>query len=159
MQLHTILTPARTLYGAAGTSRKRTLETAASFIAAQTPAVDADELYRSLIERERLGSTGIGEGVAIPHSRMHNCDAITGTLISLQQAVDFDSIDNKPVDLLFVLLVPIEASDEHLQVLAELARLFSQEEFRSILRDANNDAELYAAAINYASANPSSIKQ
>ena len=146
MRIEEYLTPARTLWGASSTSKKRTLQNAANFIAEQEPALNAKALFRALIDRERLGSTGIGEGVAIPHCRMDDCPSIIGTLISLEQAIDFESIDGQPVDILFVLLVPSQASDEHLQVLAHLAQLFSRPEYRQSLRQAGSSSELYRLA-------------
>ena len=68
-------------------------------------------LFNNLVCRERLGSTGIGQGIAIPHCRLENCDRVIGALITLKDKIDFDSIDNQPVDLLFVLIVPQEATE------------------------------------------------
>jgi PTS system nitrogen regulatory IIA component len=149
MQLQTILTPRRTLNGAQGSSKKRVFEAIADFICNDVTNLDSNELFIALNAREKLGSTGIGKGIAIPHCRIKNCSTTTGALIKLQQAIDFDAIDDEPVDLMFVLLVPEEATDKHLQTLATLASLFNQAEFCQSLRDAESNEELYNAAINY----------
>ncbi|MFT6758196.1 MAG: PTS system nitrogen regulatory IIA component, partial [Chitinophagales bacterium] len=134
MQLQVLLSPARTLFGAAGSSKKRVIESAANFLAAQNKSLNADELFRNIIEREQLGSTAIGEGMAIPHCRMKNCSRALGALIKLDNPVDFEAIDQQPVDILFVLLVPEEEHDQHLKILAEIAGLFSKAEFRDEIR-------------------------
>lgn len=147
MQLDTILSPGRTQCGAPGISKKRTLEDIARFICEDIPTLDANDLFDNLVARERLGSTGLGQGIAIPHSRMKSCNNIIGSLIKLERPVDFDAIDNEPVDLLFVLLVPEQATDEHLKVLSELAQRFSNPQYCHNLRQAEDNAALFAAAV------------
>ena len=147
MNLSIILSPGRTLCDAPGISKKRTLENIAEFICKDIPSLNANELFESFIARERLGSTGLGHGIAIPHCRIKSCETIIGSLIKLDQAIDFDAIDGEPVDLLFVLLVPAEATDEHLKVLATLAQMFSDVDFCQQLRNANDDDSLYQLAI------------
>lgn len=147
MQIKNLISPGRTLCGIEGGSKKRALELLANTIAQDVPAIDADDLFRRLIARERLGSTGIGHGIAIPHCRVENCDGTIGALITLAEPVDFDAIDSQPVDILFAMLVPENAHDEHLQNLAALAGALNDAGYRQRLRDANNDAELYQAAI------------
>ena len=107
MQLSDIITPERVVSSLEGASKKRVLELTAEFIAEESQ-MDSEDIYQGLIDRERLGSTGIGYGVAIPHCRMASLstDEAYGYLIQLNQGVDFDSIDGQPVELLFVLLVP-----------------------------------------------------
>ncbi len=107
----------------------------------------ADEIYARLIAREKLGSTGIGEGIAIPHSRLQECEGTLGALFVLDEAVDFDSIDRKPVDIVFVLLVPEEATEQHLQTLSMLAQKFNDEGFRDQLREATSNEDLYQRMI------------
>lgn len=152
MSIASILTPARTHCCVTGSSKKRVLEQTAELISADIPALESGALFKNLVNREKLGSTAIGEGIAIPHCRMGQCPDITGALIRLQQAVDFDAMDDQPVDLLFVLLVPEQACDEHLQLLGELARMFSREEVRTALRAAPDDLALYEAAIAFTQA-------
>jgi PTS system nitrogen regulatory IIA component len=132
-----------------GSSKKRVLENIAQLISDDLPTLDSGALFKNLIAREKLGSTAIGEGIAIPHCRMSLCEQITGALIRLQEPIDFDAADEQPVDLLFVLLVPEQACDEHLQTLAELAGLFSREDFRQALRAAGDSQQLYEAAAHF----------
>ncbi|MEX1032017.1 MAG: PTS sugar transporter subunit IIA [Cellvibrionaceae bacterium] len=147
MDINTLLSPSRTLHRIRGGSKKRILEEAARIIANDYPALDADELFRQLIGRERLGSTGIGNGIAIPHCRMENCPASVGALFTLEESVDFEAVDEAPVDIIFTLLVPNEAQDEHLQILATLAGVFGDTDNLQRLRDADNDQGLYDRAV------------
>ena len=147
MNIQTLISPKRTLCGIEGGSKKRALELLANTIAQDVPDIDAEDLFRRLIARERLGSTGIGHGIAIPHCRVEKCSGTVGALITLAEAVDFDAIDSQPVDILFAMLVPEEAHDEHLQNLAALAGALSDAAFREKLRSATTDQELYQAAI------------
>ncbi len=149
MSHNAILTPERTNSCIAGSSKKRVLEKVAEFISADIPSLDSGVLFKHLVAREKLGSTAIGEGIAIPHCRINNCPGITGSLIRLQQAVDFDAIDDRPVDLLFVLLVPEEACEEHLQILGQLARFFSDAGLREALRTAPDSMAMYEIAAGF----------
>jgi len=146
MEIQALITPKRTLCGVEGGSKKRALELLANTIAQDVPSIDPEDLFRRLIGRERLGSTGIGHGIAIPHCRVENCAGTLGALITLSEPVDFDAIDSQPVDILFAMLVPEEAHDEHLQNLAALAGALSNAEFREKLRTAKSDRELYETA-------------
>lgn len=99
---------------------------------------DENEIFEKLNERENLGSTGMGDGVAIPHARMKNLDRVYAIFISLDQALDFDAVDDKPIDLAFVLLAPQEAGADHLQALAKISRMLRHKEFCERLRGANS---------------------
>lgn len=133
--------------GAQCTSKKRVIEYISGFLADKIDDSQSDEIYEKLIAREKLGSTGIGEGIAIPHSRLQECDDTLGALFVLDQAVDFDAIDRKPVDIVFVLLVPEEATEQHLQTLSMLAQKFNDEDFRNTLRQATSSEDLYQKVI------------
>lgn len=139
-------------------SKKRALESLSQLLASGVTGVDPTDIFHQLIERERLGSTGLGHGVALPHGRFSSSqddsgDAqfdqgmapkmTLGCFIKLDQGVDFDSPDAKPADLLFGLLVPEHCTDEHLQVLAALAQMFSDTEFCERLRNTQTNEELY----------------
>ncbi len=142
-----ILTLERTQLGAQCSSKKRLIEHVSNFLAPKILDAQADDLYERLIAREKLGSTGIGEGIAIPHSRLSECEDTIGALFVLESPIDFDSIDRKPVDIVFVLLVPEEATEQHLQTLGMLAQKFNQDSFREQLRQANSPQALYQIAI------------
>jgi len=146
MRLTDVLPLENTLLGVPGGSKKRVLENLSHFLAERITDLDSDDLYQGLLARERLGSTGIGEGIAIPHCRIANCKKITGALLKLADPVDFDSMDNMPVDLVFALIVPEEQNDEHLQVLSSIAELLQEEEIRAQLRAASSTEAFYQIA-------------
>ncbi len=98
--------------------------------------LDPRTVLDGVLERERLGSTGVGEGVAIPHARIPGLTRVSGGFARLIEPADFDAIDERPVDLIFMLLAPEDAGSEHLRALARVSRLFRQEAFRSRLRNA-----------------------
>lgn len=153
MNIAEILTPDRTHCNIEGVSKKRVLENLSLFLIDSESGLsgtDSDAIYQRLLERERLGSTGIGSGVAIPHCRVPGCHKITGVLLKLSDQVDFDAIDGKPVDLVFALMVPQEHSDEHLQALAAIAELMQNEDMRQRLRSAASDSDLFRHATEYA---------
>jgi len=118
-------------------SKKRVLEQAAHLLNPQSSIEQTEAIFERLLERERLGSTGLAGGVALPHARMPGIDSTRGAFIRLASPIDFDSLDDQPTDLIFALLVPEEATDEHLKILAELARLFHEESVRDQLRQAS----------------------
>lgn len=149
MNIDTILSPSRTLCSATGSSKKRVLENIANFICEDVATLNANQLFDGLIARERLGSTGLGNGIAIPHCRNECCDSIIGSLVKLEEPVDFDAIDNQPVDLLFVLLVPEQANDEHLSALAKIAELFNDADFCQRLRSSQDSEQLYQLAVSH----------
>ncbi len=140
------LTPNRTQSRVSCSSKKRILELLAETIASSEPDIDADELFQQFIVRERLGSTGIGEGIAIPHCRCKRNDAMIGALITLAQPIDFDSVDSKPVDIVCALLVPEKEDDQHLQTLSKLAEALQQQNYVKELRNASSDDQLFRVA-------------
>ena len=143
-----ILAPACVAVGDAARTKQQALEHAAALIAAANPAIPAGKLYEQLAARERLGSTGLGEGIAIPHCRLDECKRIVGALLHLAEPVSFDAIDGRPVDVLFALVVPASALDAHLKVLAELARVFADERNRDRLRAAPTTGALFDTLIS-----------
>jgi PTS system nitrogen regulatory IIA component len=147
--LSTVLTPGRTLCKAPCVSKKRLFESAAELIGEVHQELASSEVFASLLAREKLGSTALGEGIAIPHCRVSHCTAALGTLITLEEPIDFDAPDGKPVDILFVLLVPEEAHQEHLTILAGLAELLSNKEFCQGLREASDSQELHRFAVGF----------
>ena len=144
-----LLTPGRTLCKAPGASKKRVFDTLASVIADDQISLNQHDVFTQLIAREKLGSTGLGQGIAIPHCRIANCTHPIGTLMTLEAAVDYDTLDNEPVDMLFALLVPEEAQQQHLDILAAIARRFSQKGFCAALRAASSNEELHRVAVQW----------
>jgi len=124
-------------------SRKQALQ-AMSEIAAKYVPVKARAILELVLDRERLGSTGVGDGVAIPHARIEGMDRVFGVFAKLRNAVDFDSIDGRPVDLVFMLLAPEHSSAEHLKALARVSRLLRRDDLRERLRSAPDDDALVA---------------
>ena len=125
--------------GAVAASRKRVLQLIAELVADEE--LNADAIFDGLMARERLGSTGLGEGVAIPHCRMA-CKQIRAAFVSLPEPIDYEASDGLPVDLLFVLVVPHDEQRAHLEALAALAEVFSDPGNRADLRGAHNNVEL-----------------
>jgi len=143
MSVHKLITPSSTYCNLEGSSKKRILETISKMISENNPDMDSTSVFNGLRGREKLGSTGIGDGIAIPHCRLAECHAATGFLVKLKAPIDFDSIDRQPVDLIFALVVPEDATSEHLQTLAAIAEMFSSPEIREQLRTTKNSDQLY----------------
>jgi len=143
IRLETILTPGRSLVNVPGVSKKRVIEKIAELISDQVPDLQRQDVFESLIAREKLGSTGFGNGIAIPHCRLKHCDAPVSALLHLHSPIDYDAIDGAPVDLLFVLLVPEAATDAHLELLRQIASMLDRKEVRDRLRSAETNEALY----------------
>jgi PTS system nitrogen regulatory IIA component len=122
-------------------SKKSVLERAAALLADNDGAADRRDIFEALCRRERLGSTGLGHGVAIPHCRVAQT-GVAGAFLRLKRPIDFDSPDGSDVDLFFALAVPSECSDHHLRLLAAIAELFSDDERRERLRDVEGYRDL-----------------
>lgn len=148
MEIKSFLSQHRVASGVEAHSQKRALQTLADLIAKDLPELNADEIFLSMTSREKLGSTGLGNGIAIPHCRLKNCPKIIGALIQLQDGIDYNAIDGKPVNLMFALIVPEDANDAHLQTLAALVERLSQTSYLDKIRKANNPESLYLAAIS-----------
>ena len=142
-----LLTLARVMCRVDVASKKRIFELAAQQIAESDVNLIDTDVYGQLLAREKLGSTGLGTGVAVPHCRVEGCTEPMGCLVTLSEAIAFDAPDDQPVDLLFVLLVPAEARQEHLDILAELAKRFSDPSYCAHLRAARSEQELLASAL------------
>jgi nitrogen PTS system EIIA component len=123
-------------------SKKRLLETLAELLASDHPRLQTETVFEHLLERERLGSTGLGHGIALPHARMKDVGEVVGAFVQTVQGVDYDAADGEPVDLAFALLVPEAANEEHLRLLAHLASLFSDPNMRVRLRESDSRAEI-----------------
>ncbi|SFR51940.1 PTS IIA-like nitrogen-regulatory protein PtsN [Marinobacter daqiaonensis] len=143
LTINNILAPELTLCGVSASSKKRILEFIAEKVAGHYPELDETQIFNNLVARERLGSTGIGQGIAIPHCRLEGCTRVVGALVTLKEGVAFDAIDNQPVDLLFTLIVPKEATSEHLELLSQLAEKFNERSFCDSLRACSGSDDLY----------------
>lgn len=131
------------LVGLEAGSKKRVFEHA-GLLFENHQGIARAEVFDSLFAREKLGSTGLGYGVAIPHGRIRGLREARGAFFRLSQPVAFEAPDGKPVDLLFILLVPEQATEQHLQILSELAQMFSDRNFRSQLSAAPDAAAIHA---------------
>ncbi len=147
MQLSEILSLDCTKSAVQCTSKKRALEMISELVAEQT-GQSSTELFECMLSREKMGSTGIGNGIAIPHARMQSSDKAIAVLIQCESPVEFDSIDNRPVDLLFALLVPDAQCKEHLKTLASMAERLNDKQILKQLRNAQSDQELYNIMVN-----------
>jgi len=152
MKLSEILGADRVLSGTSVTSKKKALEELSALLSKGAASLASADVFNSLTGREKLGSTGLGHGVAIPHGRMAGVEASVGAFMRLKHAVDYDSHDGNPVDLVFGLLVPQAATEAHLKHLAAIAEMFSDEEFCAKLRAAGDDRALYSLLSNYTAA-------
>lgn len=132
-------------------SKKRALELLAEQLAAEATRVnrpleediDALDIFQLLTEREKLGSTGMGHGVALPHARTSLTKHAVGAFLKLDEGIDFDSPDSQKTDLIFALMVPEHYTDEHLKILAYLATLFNNANFCKQIRESADTEEIY----------------
>ena len=168
MNLETLISPNAVITDQPVKSKKRALEVLAVTLAeeaskaAQQTAetseitesddlekIDPFAIFQLLTDREKLGSTGMGHGVALPHARCALTDHAIGAMLKLDEGVDFDSPDSQPTDLVFALMVPEQHTEEHLQILAHLASLFSDEDFCQAMRDTADAEEIYNNLISW----------
>ncbi|MGB4468821.1 MAG: PTS IIA-like nitrogen regulatory protein PtsN [Azovibrio sp.] len=142
MKLIAQLLPAsHVLLGMDAGSKKRVFEQAAQMFES-ADGIAAAQVFDSLFAREKLGSTGLGQGIAIPHGRIKGLKQATGAFIRLAEPIPFDAPDGRPVSQLFILLVPEQATEEHLQILSELATCFADRQFREQLAAATDAARV-----------------
>jgi len=125
------------------TSKKKVLEELSNQLASNSNATTADEIFDALLERERLGSTGLGKGVAIPHARIPNIPHTIAAMLTLEKPVDFESIDKQPIDIAIGLLVPEDDSEHHLQHLSRLVTLFRTPETCAKIRTAESAENIF----------------
>lgn len=147
MEISQILSLDCVLCAAKGSSKKRILESISELAADKISTLSSEDIFMSLINREKVGSTGIGNGIAIPHGRIRQLDRVYGFLVTCNPPINYDSIDEKPVDVLFALLVPEEQSEGHLQTLAAIASKLSDKLVLKHLRLSTNAQQIYEAII------------
>ena len=143
-----ILSSSNVVLDADSASKKRVFERAGILFENQLQ-IARSEIYDSLFAREKLGSTGLGSGVAIPHGRVKGLREAVGAFFKTEYPIPFEAPDGQPVQLIFVLLVPERATDLHLQLLGELAQMFGDKEFRAQLLAASDTATLYRLFANW----------
>jgi PTS system nitrogen regulatory IIA component len=125
------------------TSKKRVIEHLSQKLAANTPAASAEKIFQSLIDRERLGSTGLGKGIAIPHARVAGLTHTIAAMMTLKKPVSFDAADGKPIDIAFGLLVPEDDTEHHLQHLSRLVTIFRDADICEKIRKANSAEAIF----------------
>lgn len=136
MNINQILKPESTFCGLELTSKKKILEKV-SQVMAESIDGSSQEIFESLFARERLGTTALGNGIAIPHGRVDSCEQATAVFILLDNPVDYDAPDGQPIDIVFAILVPEKANNEQLKYLAEIAKVLSEPSLVSQLRHAH----------------------
>lgn len=145
MRIDTLLSPERVLCDVTVTDKNAALELVANLLARGVDGISAAETLEALRARECLGSTGLGHGIGIPHGRRQGGQHILAAFVRLDEAIGYDAIDQKPVDLLFALLVPESSTGEHLVVLAALATMFNDSRRVDELRAATSADAIYQA--------------
>jgi PTS system nitrogen regulatory IIA component len=163
MKLDTLISSNAVLTNPEIKSKKRALELLAELLAAEAskinrPATEDEpaaesinslQIFQLLTEREKLGSTSMGHGVALPHTRTGLTEHAVGAFLKLEKGIDFDSPDQLPTDLIFALMVPEHYTDEHLKILAHLAALFSDKDFCNVLRKSSDAEEAYKHLVSW----------
>ncbi|TAL01827.1 MAG: PTS IIA-like nitrogen-regulatory protein PtsN [Rhodospirillaceae bacterium] len=142
MEIRDILQPEAVLSGLKVASKKQALQEMARQAAVVT-GVNEKRIFETLLERERLGTTGVGNGIAIPHGKLSELDRLYGVFARLDKPIDFDAIDEQPVDLVFLLLAPEGAGADHLKALARVSRLLRDAPTCEKLRGAKTSDGLY----------------
>jgi len=143
MDLGDLISPEGVIATLKAKSKKQVLQELSSRAAAHTGLPERD-IFDTLLQRERLGSTGVGHGVAIPHGKLAALENITGLFVRLDEPIDFDAVDDQPVDLVFLLLAPESAGADHLKALARISRLLREPKAVKKLRASKDGAALYS---------------
>lgn len=126
-------------------SKKRIFEVISEIAVKGNQQLKLDDVLASMLCREKMGSTGIGNGIAIPHGRIDGIDEIVAIVVTSEEPIQFDAIDDKPVDIFFALLVPSEQTQEHLQTLSSIAQKLSDKEIVKAIRSASTRDEIISA--------------
>ena len=145
MDIQAIVSLDRTECAVQCNSKKRILEIIADIAAKQNQNIDQATVLNSLMARERMGSTGIGNGIALPHGRLPGLEKVIAIVVTSTPAIDFDALDEKPVDIFFALLVPEEQTEGHLQTLATVAGKLSDKETIKAIRRATTSDDILSA--------------
>jgi PTS system nitrogen regulatory IIA component len=140
--------PDAVLYRLKATNKKHLLQKLSDSLAEKT-GLESRDIFDRLFEREKLGSTGMGSGIAIPHARMENIDRVYTAFMTLDEPTDFESVDERPVDLVFALLAPQNAGADHLQALAKASRLLRTADFCTRVRGASSADAIESLLLSY----------
>lgn len=147
MEIKDILSPDCTRCAVPGTSKKRILQLISEIAGEHIDDLTEDDVLTGLMCREKMGSTGIGAGIAIPHGRLPHLTQPFAVVVTCIPGIEFDAIDNQPVDVFFAILVPSDTNEAHLQTLATVAKKLSDKEVTKHLRKANSNIALYELLI------------
>lgn len=145
MVLSELLTPPLIASELRARTRNDAVRELAAMLASEQPGLDADDIVRVVLEREALASTGIGEGIAIPHGSLSGAKELVGAMGRSQAGIDFQSVDGRPAHLIFLLVVPRNQPGVHLKTLANITRVLKSEEYRSDLLAARGQAGILSA--------------
>jgi PTS system nitrogen regulatory IIA component len=151
MDLSDLISPASIVPALKVQSKKQALQELCARAARRT-GLSEREIFDTILQREKLGSTGVGHGVAIPHGKLHSIDTLTGEFARLSKPVDFDALDDQPVDLVFLLLAPESAGADHLKALARIARVLRDQSIAQKIRSSNGADAIYALLVDAAPA-------
>ena len=143
MDISDILLPQAVFQRVSAASKRKLIDEIAVRLGA-VAGVDSDKVFETLWQREKLSSTGVGRGVAVPHGRLPKLDRIVGVFLHLAEPIDFESVDETPIDLVFALLTPADAGADHLKALARVSRLLRNATVCEKIRAANDPAQIYA---------------
>ena len=143
MDINEIIAPESILASLKPNSKKQLLQELAERGAAQT-GVDEHDVFETLLERERLGSTGVGNGVAIPHGKLPGLEKIVGVFARLEKPVAFDAMDDQPVDIVFMLLAPEGSGADHLKALSRIARVLRNQSTLASIRQSGDPDAIYS---------------
>ncbi|MBL7005352.1 MAG: PTS sugar transporter subunit IIA [Gammaproteobacteria bacterium] len=146
--LSSILTEQRIISNLEISSKKKLLEYISSLFSDELQT-DKKQLFNAFFDREQLSSTGIGQGIALPHARISGIDKAYGCLLKLSNPIAFDAIDNQPIDLVFSLIVPEHATNDHLNILASIARFLSEKDVCNELRIANDSNDMQTCVLKH----------
>lgn len=143
MDLGDLISPHGVISSLKASTKKQALQELSAKAATLT-GIDEREIFNTLLQRERLGSTGVGDGIAIPHGKMASLPRIIGLFARLEEPIDFEAIDEAPVDLVFLLLAPENAGADHLKALARISRMMREPSAVAKLRASRDKEALYA---------------
>lgn len=143
MEIKDILQPDCILCAVQGTSKKRVLELISQVASKHIVDIDQATILSSLMNREKLGSTGIGNGIALPHGRLKGLSKVLAVVVTNQTPIEFEAIDKQPVDIFFAILVPEDQATEHLSTLSSIATKLSDKDTLKHMREATTDKDLF----------------